>query len=65
MPSNTFGENDNYDVMSSHFFASFNQKRYFFAKKNKKTFHYVMGIWEFQKRNYMYVGYSECLHLLF
>ena len=35
MPSNTFGENDNYDVMNSHFLPAL-IKKIFFAKKNKK-----------------------------
>ena len=32
MPSNTFGENDNYDVMSSHFLPAL-IKKIFIAKK--------------------------------
>ena len=42
MPSNTFGENDNYDVMSSHFLPAL-IKKIFIAKKNKKTFITLWG----------------------
>ena len=53
MPSNTFGENDNYDLMNSHFLPAL-IKKIFIAKKNKKTFITLWGSGN-SKREIIYV----------
>ena len=42
MPTNTFGPNDNYDLLNSHFFPAL-LKKIHKAKKNKKNFVEVWG----------------------
>ena len=53
MPTNLFGQNDNYDLKNSHFFPAL-IKKVFFAKKNK---HKSLEIWGNgkPKRELMYV----------
>ena len=42
MPTNTFGPNDNYDPLNSHFFPSLIRKIHNLKKKKKKTT-YIWG----------------------
>ncbi len=53
MPSNTFGANDNYDAMNSHFLPALINK-IFFAKKNKKSYITLWGSGN-PKREIIYV----------
>jgi GDP-L-fucose synthase len=52
MPTNTFGPNDNYHVLNSHFIPSLIRKIHEVKNKNKKKFN-IMGEWKGKKRNFI------------
>jgi len=64
MPTNTFGPNDNYDQLNSHFFPSLIRKIYEIKNKNKKK----LIIWGdgSPKREVIYVDdiADACLHFM-
>ena len=49
MPTNTFGPNDNYDELNSHFFPSLIRKIHN-SKIKKKKFNYFVGKWKSKTR---------------
>jgi GDP-L-fucose synthase len=49
MPTNTFGPNDNYDDLNSHFFPALIKKIHQLKKKIK--INYFMGKWKSKKRS--------------
>ena len=63
MPTNTFGPNDNYDPLNSHFFPSLIRKIHNLKKKKKNNLHY--GEMDLQKRGNLCGRYSRCMYLFY
>ena len=64
MPCNTYGPNDNYDTLTSHFFPALNKKNQ--EKKNKKKKSIVLWGNGKAKREIMYVDdlADACIHFM-
>ena len=62
MPCNSFGENDNFDNLSSHFLPAL-IKKIAIAKKKQKKSNRIMGKWQGFKRGYPFRGNSKCLYI--